>query len=114
MVFDAGQKRIGCPVEDLNRSTVGAEGPMPHKLLNGKIIRDDKMWLLHVEIIKQVSNTIATVKRASNNMIQTQSRFPVVNDLFKGFWKIRTSNSELRHKNFSMEERYKRAFYQVG
>lgn len=81
MLLNDGQKWISSSVEELDRSDMRLERPVANQLLHSRLIAHNELWLLHVKVVEEVTDTITAIERAADDVIEAQPRFSVVHDL---------------------------------
>ena len=94
MLLNSGKQRVCGPVENLYRRHVALERPVRNQRLNSGLVVADEMRLLHVEIVKEVADAVATIQRTSNHVIQAEAGFPVFNDVPQRVRQIRRRAAE--------------------
>jgi hypothetical protein len=78
--FDAGEKRVGGLVEQLDRGHVGLEGLVVDELLDGLVGGAEQVGHLDVVVAPEVAYAVAAVEGAADDVVERQAGFAVADD----------------------------------
>jgi hypothetical protein len=95
VILDAWEKRVRGAVEELHRSDMITERPMPYESSDRCLVTDDEMGLLHVKIGEEVSDAVSTIQRATDDVVQTQSALPIIHDPPQGRREVRRGVAQM-------------------
>lgn len=78
MRLDGRKHRVSGAIEDLNGSHVTKERRMADEEIERLSVRHQCPWHLHLEVVEEMAHAVATVERATNNVVETQPGLAVL------------------------------------
>jgi hypothetical protein len=78
--FDAGQKRVGSLIQELERRDVRPERVMAGEHADGLIIIAQQVWCIDLEVPPELADTVPAIQWAADDVIQAQAAFAIADD----------------------------------
>lgn len=78
MRFHCGQQWVGGAIEKLQRRDVRHEKPVGGELSHRLLVAEERRRRFHLIVPEQVAHAVGTIQRATDDMIQTKARLPIL------------------------------------